>query len=220
MTIRQGRAPSEDVRDLHLHRFTCLPEEDAPAWLGWTLGQTWNGWEVPYFTQDTAREVLDTVTERDPLQRWEWHGQGRGFALYDARYEEGEPVLYPPYTFIADGEREVKLYSPGGMSWTWQRVSQEGRPTVPREGGDGARLDTLGLCLRLVRDVERFPHYVAPRGCPVKVVESDREKVEALARWPVPGAEEWGNRIHWYSSAIQDDARLAMWEDTEPAEVW
>lgn len=55
-----------------------------------------------------------------------------------------------------------------------------------------------GSRVRLKRDVERYPHFVAPEGLTGTVVECEEEIVSVRLDEPVEGAEEWDNQVHWY----------------------
>jgi len=76
---------------------------------GMTYGQTWNGWECPYFTPENAEKILSYFTE--------------GYLTYNAEkdvyqhdgYGDGKEIdIFEPV--IIDGQ---KYYSIGGFNWCW-----------------------------------------------------------------------------------------------------
>lgn len=55
-----------------------------------------------------------------------------------------------------------------------------------------------GVVVRLTRDVERFPHFIAPAGSIGEVVDiGDRTVFAVRLDEPVAGAEDWSNEVHW-----------------------
>lgn len=68
--------------------------------------------------------------------------------------------------------------------------------------------------VRLVRDVERYPHFIAPRGTTGSVTFSDLAagaaiRLLVLADKKIRGAEEWQNQIEWaYDDDPADDLEL------------
>jgi hypothetical protein len=72
-------------------------------------------------------------------------------------------------------------------------------------------VDWTGQRVRFVRDVDRFPHFIARKGetglyighrMGIDAVRLDSHKV---------GAEEWGNCVLW-----GDDEDVFIWDDVEP----
>jgi hypothetical protein len=68
----------------------------------------------------------------------------------------------------------------------------------------------LGDRVRLRRDVERFPHFIAKTGLTGEIVAFDSEDcVWVLMDAPLPGAEEWDNEILW-TTEDNFDADVAL----------
>lgn len=57
---------------------------------------------------------------------------------------------------------------------------------------------TVGERVELLRDVERYPHFIAPKGATGTVTGVDEELVRVRLDQPLPGAEEWGNEVQWH----------------------
>lgn len=60
------------------------------------------------------------------------------------------------------------------------------------------RLPKTGTRVRLVEDVERYPHFIARRGMEGVVTESSDEIFAVRMDDEIPGAQEWENEVHWY----------------------
>jgi len=61
----------------------------------------------------------------------------------------------------------------------------------------------IGTRLRLTRNVERFPHFIAPKGATGTVTDVTDGNISVLMDDHLAGAEEWDNEIVW--SADFDD---------------
>lgn len=72
------------------------------------------------------------------------------------------------------------------------------------EESEGYRIPPVGERFRLVRDVERFPHFIAPEGCTGTVVAIDRGVICGKMDQPIPDCEEWDNCIQWDSHPDSD----------------
>jgi hypothetical protein len=46
----------------------CLEGLDDKSFEGWTCGESWNGWEMPYFELKTAQSVLDALGATSTFQ--------------------------------------------------------------------------------------------------------------------------------------------------------
>lgn len=57
-----------------------------------------------------------------------------------------------------------------------------------------------GAYVRLKRDVERFPDFIARAGTTGVVVSDGDTFAVRMLMW-LRGAEEWGNEVQWYASS-------------------
>lgn len=69
----------------------------------------------------------------------------------------------------------------------------------------------VGQRFKLVRDVERFPHFTAEKGNTGTVIDVTRDCITGKMDKPIPGAEDWDNEIQWFNDPPSD-----FCEDTEP----
>jgi hypothetical protein len=67
---------------------------------------------------------------------------------------------------------------------------------------------TEGTRVILKNDVERYPHFIAPKGATGTVVDVGDPQVFAVRMDDlVEGAEEWDNEVHWMND---DDPTLDL----------
>lgn len=59
-------------------------------------------------------------------------------------------------------------------------------------------LPTVGSRVRLLRDVERYPHFIAPKGSEGTVTSVDEYALCVRLDEVLVGAKEWDNEVHWY----------------------
>lgn len=84
-------------------------------------------------------------------------------------------------------------------------------------------LPAAGTRVVLLRDVDRYPHFTAPKGSTGTVVDTgDPDMYAVRIDGPaLPGAETWDNEVHWSLDAGDDPlsavAVLAPEEPSEPA---
>ncbi len=71
-----------------------------------------------------------------------------------------------------------------------------------------AALESLpveGTRVVLTCDVDRYPHFVAPKGATGTVMEGSDETLYAVLMDDfIAGCEEWDNAVHWYPYNGQD----------------
>lgn len=89
---------------------------------GFTRGETWNGFAVPYFSLAEARRVADDYAAQLPTADGQTRAEydaGRGvFRLYDPSSDEWDEVAP-----VIVGDRT--LYCVGTHLWTWENASDE-----------------------------------------------------------------------------------------------
>ena len=77
-------------------------------------------------------------------------------------------------------------------------VADEAASIVPRAI---RKPPAVGARVRLKHDVDRYPHFIAPKGAEGIVVNHDPHDPALVAvrlDEKVEGAEEWENEVHWY----------------------
>ena len=63
-----------------------------------------------------------------------------------------------------------------------------------------------GTVVRLRRDVERFPDFIARAGVTGVVVRVDSDAITVRLFMWLRGAEEWGNEVQWYRDSMLGEA--------------
>lgn len=100
----------------------------AGTYNGFTRGERWNGWAVPYFPLDEARRIADDYASEPPGV------DGQNLAEYDA--DRDLVRLYDPSNKEWDeyGSETLEgreLYGIGACYWTWEETG----PDVQSAGG-------------------------------------------------------------------------------------
>lgn len=84
---------------------------------GFTRGETWNGWECPYFSRETAEQILK-ASERNGY-RWRYDDKADAYLVNHL----DDPEDFEPERFekniIRIGDFEIAVYAVGAYSWTW-----------------------------------------------------------------------------------------------------
>lgn len=62
---------------------------------------------------------------------------------------------------------------------------------------EGYRIPPVGERFRLVREVERFPHFIVDKGLTGTVVSVDHGVIYGKMDQHIPDCEEWDNCIQW-----------------------
>lgn len=75
--------------------------------------------------------------------------------------------------------------------------------------------EALGLRVTLIRNIERYPHFIARADAAGSVVEWTKDLVRVRMDEHLPGAEEWQNEVVWtpedeYPGKQQDARRAAL----------
>jgi len=88
---------------------------------GYTLGETWNGWDMPYFTKKQALEVAAAFVEQTEYDNVYHDPNSDTFVFYTKGLENeefGSTVIY------IDGELTT-VYPIGGGGWVWKEEEKE-----------------------------------------------------------------------------------------------
>lgn len=77
-------------------------------------------------------------------------------------------------------------------------------PRGPKEWSPRNRGPLVGRRIELVREVDRYPDFAAPKGLTGTIVDDDPEFIRAKMDQTMNGAEEWGNEVHWHEDSLDD----------------
>jgi len=87
-------------------------------------------------------------------------------------------------------------------------------PAELRKTGSPARwLPTVGDRYRLARDVDRYPHFIAPSGAAGTITQADAHGIALKLDEPLPGAEEWDNEVVWAEDQVDSFGEDCKRED-------
>jgi hypothetical protein len=79
---------------------------------GYTKGEEWNGWACPYFSFETAKEIIESHNSFLNSRAWYDENEDKFVVQFPAETEEYYPI-------VANGE---KLYPIGSMAWIWEEA--------------------------------------------------------------------------------------------------
>ena len=68
-------------------------------------------------------------------------------------------------------------------------------------------LASVGERVRLLHNVDRYPHFIAPEGAVGTVVSSDQEVFAVRLDEHLKGAETWANEVCWYPTNGDDPSQ-------------
>jgi hypothetical protein len=139
-----------------------------------------------YPSKEKIEEVLwalGKATEEMVEERGEAERQAKEEALL-------EEERMPPEE--REAKRRAEFVDPPGQMRLF------GRRRTRKDWSPRPDLSAAGTCVRLKRDVERFPHFIARAGTTGQIVEMSESLIAVSMDEPLEGAEEWENEIHWY----------------------
>ena len=118
-TGKRIEAPAES-RKLRLAQFAVDGLEGT--FEGYTTGETWNGWAVPYFPLGEARRIIADYDTQPPSldgqTRGEYDSDRDVIRLYDPSADEWDEIGSVEH----DGHT---LYPVGAYLWTWEEKVNE-----------------------------------------------------------------------------------------------
>jgi hypothetical protein len=79
---------------------------------GWTKGQLWNGWEMPYFEFGEAQRVIEMLT--DPKGKYDAERD-----CFVSPNSDGEEDIWEAVNVTMLGGATVKVYGIGAGAWIW-----------------------------------------------------------------------------------------------------
>jgi hypothetical protein len=91
----------------------CFPDSGV-AYPCYYLSETWNGWDIPYFTYDTGMLLLRQVNSPESDLALAY---GPDSDVFYANSPDHQEVF--PSRMVSYGGQNIKVYAIGGRSWTW-----------------------------------------------------------------------------------------------------
>lgn len=70
-----------------------------------------------------------------------------------------------------------------------------------------------GTRVRLKRDVDRYPDFVAPEGAEGTVTKNWDDLIAVKLDEDLDGAEEWDNEVQWYDGMYVDENFRDVFQD-------
>ena len=121
--VLYGNEPLRDLIDrdkvaMHKSVFTTVAFEHPH--IGYTLGDEWNGFAVPYFEMDEARVIMKEVNAIEPKEPMKYTKRKDAFVL---KMEDGEVEIWQGKNYLTT-EGVKHLYGIGAYTWSWETVTQ------------------------------------------------------------------------------------------------
>ncbi len=100
-------------------RFTmdALPNQ---SFVGYTNGETWNGWACPLFEKAEAERVLEACRENG--YNWVYVAETDAYRVSHEDDPEGVPEQFEGFEIAMEG-LSVKVYPIGAYCWIWEPAS-------------------------------------------------------------------------------------------------
>lgn len=127
-----AEATEQTTLELRPARFSIEVAGDDAVFDGFTSGQTWNGWQCPYFTLEQGQAIVEAINRtqdewsREPTNLDTLHGlydsMRDAFVFYQesAKDSDNPDEDWEIFTFVeVDGQ---KLYPIGAWCWIWERA--------------------------------------------------------------------------------------------------
>jgi hypothetical protein len=110
------RAVAEGEKSAALfHRARFILAGGETAFDGWSIGELWNGWEMPRFEFAACREILKSLGD----ERARFDAEREAFVTMSQGGEE-ERWCAEEIT-VTDGSR-IRAYPVGAGAWTWEEA--------------------------------------------------------------------------------------------------
>lgn len=74
----------------------------------------------------------------------------------------------------------------------------------PKEWSPKGVHEPVGRRVELVRDVERYPDFIAERGRTGTIVRWEPDMIAVRMDEPLKGSEEWDNQVHWNYDDVRE----------------
>lgn len=96
------------------------------SYRGWTTGQRWNGWAMPFFEFDEAmRYAKDSQESAGDTGASSTHYDPQRDAFVTHREDFDEDEVDEATVILVKGRGALKVYPIGAGSWTWSERQEE-----------------------------------------------------------------------------------------------
>lgn len=109
-------------KQFHKSAFGIDPESKNEIYPGYTSGQTWNGWECPFFEFNIAKKILGDISKSDGAPT----KYSKATDTFTLSYNDpdNDPEPWPGVDIIYNGVL-VHVYPIGAWSWCWDEYTTE-----------------------------------------------------------------------------------------------
>lgn len=88
----------------------------------------------------------------------------------------------------------------------WLDASDLDPAELQKSGAPARWLPSVGDRYRLARNVDRYPHFIAPTGATGTITQADGHGIALKLDEHLPGAETWDNEVVWAEEQVADFA--------------
>jgi hypothetical protein len=109
----EGKAPASGNQFKRI----SVSLDEGPSYQAYSRGETWNGFQCPYFPFEEAMKV----TENPSIKGLKYEAETDRFVSIDPEYEddpEYEAEIFMPTSILVDRLR-IKVYPIGAFGWCW-----------------------------------------------------------------------------------------------------
>lgn len=99
---------------------TLFGMDGTKIYEGYTSGQRWNGWQMPSFTLEVAKQMATDMAEEKVMDIMYSANNDKFVVLFE---DDDDTEVVSPTLHIIDGE-VVKLYGIGSGSWCWDEYNE------------------------------------------------------------------------------------------------
>lgn len=96
----------------------CLDALPDMQFEGYTVGDTWNGWECPFFTEDVAEDIL-RASEANGYS-WRFSTIHNGYVV--SHVDDKWPATCYDGQRVTINGNPVTVYAIGTYEWTWSKA--------------------------------------------------------------------------------------------------
>lgn len=123
-------------KTLKKYKFSICAD-GAPVYEGYTLGDTWNGWECPYFTKEVGEEMINFlksyndssiaffyaekdafVFEANEIDDFSEEDLKKDFSLCEDLSKKGLVDIFTGTDLIFE-DHTIHVYDIGAYNWIW-----------------------------------------------------------------------------------------------------
>lgn len=124
---RSDNTMTENATEKPKFRKSTFAIDDNPSFPGYTYGAHWNGWACPYFTKETAIEIMQFYYPTLPASHKEeqfWGYNPKEDYFIGGNIDHDDVMAWEGTDIEIDGET-IRVYPIGAWAWIWSDDTEE-----------------------------------------------------------------------------------------------